>query len=402
MRTRIGLKLVEQVKEHGTDTAYAMLQDAIRDGRVDHSEISLLEMAGSFMGENWEQKLTHYYDLMRAGNLIALRESADAVDASGFAAIGGQLLVDRVKERYKIAVGYSDKLITREPVGNNLGTYIEPYLSHVLDEGAVVNSLQPYPYTQFTHQYTTFPAPVKKGRILAIAMEMLKADKTGQAMQAADSLGERMGLQLHKDRLRVILGITNNYIFNGTGLNTYLTAGSYINSITNFTLTNWRSLFAVNQLWNQMADPVTGEIIDVQGGGQKIWLTAQALSWDAKRILNATTVRAGDITTGLGDQTESANPIEGEYSLIADPHMRRLLTTEGGLTAAQADTYNVFGNFKKAFVEREVYPLTITQAAPNNILEFTRDIALAVKGSMFNVQGVRDPRFVIRAYNASA
>lgn len=400
---RIGLRLKEAVGNHGLPTAIDILRDAMKEKRLQREDISLLEMAGSFMGENWEEKLDRHYGMMRGGGVYEhyLRESADAVDASGFAAIGGQLLIDVVRERYKLATYKSDKMITRVPVGNNLGTYIEPWLSDVLDEGAVVNQLQPYPFTQFTHQTVTYPAPVKKGRILAITMEMLKADKTGQAFEAAESLGKRMGLQVHKDRLRVFLGITNNHTFNGTALSTYLTTGSWINKVTDFALTNWTSINRIEQLWAQMVDPVTGEVIDVDPSSA-IWLTMSAARYTAKRILNATEVRSGDITTGTGDQTVSMNPLDGEYSLVSDKHARKLLIAEGGLTAAQADTVNVFGDFKRAFVEREVFPLTTDQAAPNNIWEFTRDIALAVRGRVFNVQGVRDPRYVIYAYNASA
>lgn len=397
---RIGLKLKESCAAHGPETAVDIYYDAIKAERFNREDLSLREMAVSFMGEGYEDKLDRYEAMKRAGlEEVQIRESADAVDASNFAAIGGQLLIDRVKEMYKLAAFTTDKLFSVENVGQNLSTYTQPWLSMVLHEPKAVNQLEEYPRTAFQHQTITFPAPEKFGQICAVTREMLRADKTRQAFEAAESVGTRTGLFVHKQKLRVIYGITNNHIFNGSALNTYLTAGSWVNSLTGFTLTNWNSFNTVEQLFNQMTDPVTGEPIDV-GGLQMLVLPA--LKFTARRILNATEVRSGDITTGAGEQLVSPNPIDQDYTLYVERYARQLLINEGGLTAAQADTVIVIGDFKKAFVWREVWPLEVTRAAPNNLWEFTRDIALAVKASVFGVAGVRDPRYVVKAYNSAA
>lgn len=395
---RFGLKLKEATQTHGVATAIEVLRDALKNRRIQRHDLSLQEMAGSFMGENWEAQLSHYYDMMRGGaSSIALRESADAVDASGFAEIGGQLLVDIVRDKYVYATQASDKMFTKMPVGQNLGTHIEPWLSDVLDEGATVNQLQPYPFTQFIHQTVTYPAPIKRGRICAVSVEMIRADKTQQAFESAESVGKRLGLQIHKERMKVVLGITNNHVFNGTSFNTYLASGAWVNLLDNFTLNSWRDVNRIEQLFNQMVDPVTGEVIEIEG---MQCLVMPFNKHNARRILNATETRSGDITTGTGDQIIAGNPLDA-YELLVDKHSRKLLL-DSGLTAAKTETVTIWGDFRKAFVEREVWPMTVVQAAPNNIWEFTRDIALAVKASVYNIQGVRDPRYVIKAFNDSA
>ena len=394
---RISLKLKEAAGQYGTGAAYNILKDALKAQTFRKEDISLLEMAGSFMGEGWEDKLTRFYQ--HGANPVYLRETADAVDASQFVTIGGQLLIDMVRDMYKFATQISDKLITVIPTGKNLGTHIEPWLSYVLDEARVVEQLQPFPFTQFTYQYVTYPAPVKKGEICAVGIEMIQADKTQQAFEAANSVGLRAGLQHHKDRMRVILGIINNHSFNGTGYNTYQTASPWINKLTDFVLQDWKSVNRIEQLFNQMQDPVTGEVIDVQGNGALVMPFQKYLM---KRILSATETRSGNVAGSPGDQVISPNPLENTYTMYVDKHSRKLLVNEGGLTAAQADTVCIFGDFKKAFVEREVVPMTTIQAAPNNIWEFTRDIALAVRVKMHYVVGVRDPRYVVYGYNSSA
>jgi hypothetical protein len=400
MKNRYGMKLQEACKQHGVDVALAACRQAIKDKRVQREEISLQEMAVSMMGEDFADRLERYWNMARSGlTEMQLKENADAVDASNFSIIGGQLMMDIIKDNYQYAAQKSDEWFSKRNVGKNLGTAVIPWLSDVLDEPAVVNQLQEYPRTQFSLNYITRPAPVKFGRICAVAMEELISDKTQQAYDRARSVGRRAGLFKHKQRLRVMYGIVNNHSFNGTSYNTYLTAGAWINKLTSFSLLNWTSFNTLEQLQNQMTDPTTGEVIDIEVNQV---LVLPALKYTTRRILNATAVLSGNITSGTGDQVVSENPLDRDYTMYSDKHARKILVNEGGLTATQADTVVLAGDFKKAFVEWEVYPTRYTTAAPNNIWEFTRDIALAAKVSDFYIDSVWDPRYVYYAYNSAA
>lgn len=395
MPAQIGLKLRESVKAHGVATARQVFREALASGKVRKEDISLREMAEHMIGPSWA-------DHLKAATFEGgrLRESVDAVDASGFSAITGQLLVDTVMEKYKLATMVGDKLFTTVKISNgNLGTYREPYLSDTIDDPAAVNQGEPYPRTSFVGQYVDYPAPSKFGRICAVNFEMIYSDLTGQALDSAASVGRRVGLWVEKQKLRVASGAANPHSWNGTTYNTFLTSGAWVNSLTDFTLTSWESLQRIEMLFAQMVDPVLNEPIDIEGYQL---LTVPRLRYTAKRILNATMVRHGTQTTADGPVTESDNPLEGYSEVMVSKHLRKSLISDLGLTAARADTLVLAGDFKRAFVWREVFPVQVVQAPPQSPEEFNQDIVVQVKANVFGVACVRNPRYVVRAYNASA
>lgn len=398
---RIGVKLREACRSYGVDNAKKLLREGIAQGKIRRSDVHLKELAQAFMGENADRA---YEEYRRGG--WQLRESASAVDASNFAAITGQLLVDTIREKYELATKVGDQIFDTKPISNgNLTTQREPWLSRVQHDPKVVQQGMPYPTTSFIGQYVDYPAPEKLGEICLVTMEMIFSDLTGQAYESAESVGEITGLAVEYRKLAVFLGLIKNHSWNGTGYNTYLTTGAWINKMTDFTLTDWRSVNRFEQLFAQMTDPVTGKPIEVN---VKDMFVMPAAKYTQARILNAVEVREGDITTGNGTQTVSSNPLETNYNRLTSKHARYIAVNgvtdlvSGGYTAAKADTITIAGDFKKAFVWREAKKLEVVQAPPQNMWEFAQDIAIAVKASVWGAACVRDPRFVGLGFNDSA
>lgn len=393
MPAQIGLKLRETVKSHGVDTAKKVLREAIDAKRVAKEDLSLREMAEHMIGSDWASKLKE------ASSNTRLREAQEAVDASGFSAITGQLFVDEVKEKYKLATMVGGELFSTSKVTNgNLATQRVPFLSDTTDDPALVNQGQVYPQTSFVGQYIDLPAPEKYGRVCSLTFEMVYSDLTGQAFDSAGSVGRRVGLWEEKKKQRVVWGVVNNHSWNGTSYNTYLTSGAWTNKTTGFTLTNWTSMNTLEQLFNKMRDPVLNEPIDIEAYSLFVMPNAY---YTAKRILNATEVRSGDVTAGAGDQLISQSPLEGYGKILTSKHAFKMLTDAAadggaGLTESQANGYGLVGDFKKAFVWREVFPMQVIQAPPQNPAEFYQDIVFQVKANIFGVAGVRDPRYVVQ------
>jgi hypothetical protein len=402
---RIGLKLREVMKSRpgveGQRAAKQVLREALEQKKITKEDISLREMAQSLIGDQWESHLRTVAQRGAEDGALAFREAVDAVDSSGFHAITGQLLVDEIKEKYKLATYVGDQLFRVIKVTNgNLGTHVVPYLSDTIDDPEIVSQGQKYDDTTFSGQYITLAAPQKFGRICSVTFEAIYQDLTKQILDSAGSVGKRVGLWVEKKKLRVALGLDNNHVWNGTSYDTYQAATPWINSVTNFSLTNWTSIQTLELMFSKMLDPVLAEPIDIDGAQM---LTVPSLRYTAKRIQNATETRDGDITTGSGHQTISGNPLDG-FSLLTSKHLRRQALTYGAATFdtdAKADSLVLYGDFKKAFYWREVFPMQTVQAPPQNPAEFEQDIVLRVKANVFGVAGVWDPRYVIRAYNAS-
>lgn len=222
----IGRKLSTIVREHtnpkeGIAKATAVFKEALDTKKVTWDTISIREMAQSFLGDNW-------YGALR-GHSQQLRENVSAVDASGFSAITGQLFVDTVKGRYQSATRLTDQMFRTFNTLANLDTQKVPYLSDVAQLADTVNQGQPYPRSEFKAQYVTLAAPTKKGHISGATLEMVMSDLTGQVREAVESVGDVVAQQVEIERLKVAFGLTNNYVFNGTSLNTYLTSGGWVN-----------------------------------------------------------------------------------------------------------------------------------------------------------------------------
>lgn len=400
----VGMKLREAVKAHGVRKATEIFREARETKKITNGQIHLRELAETMVGPNWVSVLKEAAS-RTAETSMRLRESVDAVDASGFSAITGQLLIDTIREKYRLATYVGDQIFTTVKIGNgNLGPQREPYLSDTTDDPAkVLSQGQPYPATAFVGQYVDYPAPEKYGRICRLTFEMVYSDLTGQAIDSATSVGRRVGLWVEKMRLKVAFGLVNNHSWNGTSYNTYQTASPWINKLTDFTLSSWRDMNRVEQLFAEMLDPVLGEPIELDGYQA---LVMPFNYYNAKRILNATMTRSGNEASDTGNLVEADNPLEN-YTLFKSKHARKLLTDTaanggGALTAPVTNSVCLFGDLKRAFVWREVFPQQAVQAPPNSPEEFNQDVVVQVKSNVYGVAGVRDPRFAVYAYNSSA
>jgi len=383
-------KLRESAKTNGVHATGSALIEEVNGGKVDPRRLSIRKLAEAFMGEGWAEHLDRYN---KTGRVL---ESAEAVDPSAFAAITGQLLVNEVREKYKLPSMVADSLCSTIPVTNgNLGPQRVPYLSDVSNDSDIVEPGMPYSQTRFSGQYIDHPAIIKKGKICSVTAEAIYSDLTSQIIDSARSVGTRVALGREEDILKVVLGITNPHSWNGSSYNTYLSSGSnWINTVTSFSLTDWTGLNTLEQLFTKMKDPVTGKPIMIE---PKQIFVMPAQKYSVRRILNATAVESGNYaTSGNPSRTVSDNPLDSNYEVITSAHAFNLLTDAaiGNVSESNANLRVYLGDFKRAFVWREAKPLTVVEAPPQNPLEFNNDIVLSVKASLWGVAGVAEPRAV--------
>ena len=402
----LGKKLKEFGQQNGLAKTKAFFSESISKGDVSVSRISLRGLAEGIMGDDWAEQLNRFNGPDRT-----FMEATEAVDASNFAAITGQILITTVQEKYKLASFIGDQLVSTIPAGQNLSTEIIPWLSDISPSPEVVQPGMPYPQTQFSGNYVRLPAIEKVGRICAITAEMIYSDKTSQALASAESVGTYCGLVREERILNTVLGLTGSYVY-GTAagaeatLNTYSTTAQagmtfgFINKVASYSLSNFASINTLEQLFYQMKDPNTGKPIDIFGPGMQM-LVMPFQKYTASRILNPQTVTKNGpfATSGDVEQLESPNPLDTNYGLLTSAHARNLLVTSG-VAAATADKYVYLGNFKKAFVWREAKPMEVVQAPANNWAEFNQDIAVAIKASWWGSAGVTDPRYVVQGLPA--
>src|SRR5690606_21718668 len=111
-------------------------------------------------------------------------------------------------------------------------------------------------------------------------------------------------------------------------------------------LEDWTDIDAAEQLFANMVDPNTGEPILVSA---KHLICTPGNMMTARRVLNATEIRSGDITSGAGNQTISANPVAGAYEIHSSVLAYHRLQTQLSLTADQAKKHWFLGDLSRAF-----------------------------------------------------
>jgi hypothetical protein len=231
-------------------------------------------------------------------------------------------------------------------------------------------------------EYITAPRAKKHGDILGITREMLIADRTDILVERANSIGEGHGYNRELEIVKVATGITNNYERNGTAYNTYQTAAPWINSSGN-TLVDYTDVNNAEKLLMELVDPNTGRPILVV---PDTIVVPPALGPLARAIIYGK-VNSGDITTGAGIQTVSAdNRARFTY---------RVLESQIVKLATSSDAKWYLGTPKKAFVWKEIWPLSVEAAPKNSEAEFTSDVVLRYKASYKGVAWVKEPRYMV-------
>ena len=380
-------KLKQVMEQHGKEATLQCLGDAIAEGKFNPArDFSIRRLAEAFHGPNWAEEL----------KTKRVMEGPEAVSASALTAISGQLMLSIIKDAYRLQPTIGDQLVTTIGVSNNnLGPEIVGYISSPFDIGQTVQEQETIPATQVTGQYLTLPKIEKFGRLIHLSYESIFADKTGELVQQAQAVGQWCALSKEYQILNVVLGYVNNYLFNGTSINTYNVSPNvnFVNKITSFSLNDYSDINTLEQTILNQVDPISKQPIELLGRKQ-VLVVPQSL-YKLKTILNANQVRSGPFATS-GDPigTYSNNPLDGgQYEVMSSIYVQRVLT-ENGMSYSDAANFVLFGNISKAFMYREARPLEVTTLPVPNVFSFENDVVMSIRALFMGSCGVYEPRAV--------
>ena len=138
-----------------------------------------------------------YFD---PGSGQPLQEAMGAVDASAFAGITGQLLINRVLAAFTQEEFVLSKLIPTVPTSLN-GERI-PGVALPRDPGedfVVAEEMDELHYVGFTEEYVQTPATTKRQLGIAVTKEAIFFDRTGLVLDRASYVGTLLGLRKEKN-----------------------------------------------------------------------------------------------------------------------------------------------------------------------------------------------------------
>jgi len=400
--------LAEQIRRNGRgyeggDRAFAadVVAESIAEKKfMPRRDFDNRRAAAAAFGMGWEVRLEQLARQRIAvqprgsGNVA---ESADGTDASVFLAQMSSIYTAEVERGYDLAQSSVDDLLFDYPTPDRLGEITVNQELMPTDKVREVAPGQPYPVSDFEGYNITIPRPIKQGQIARVLLEHMIEGQTADRLDAAFRVGEQARLAEKKMKLKLILGVDNTYKRNGTGINTYLTAGAYVNALDDFNQANGPEEFdRLERLFDDMTDPTTGEVISLSAGDALTVYVPRSNLVQTRKNVNATELWRDN--GGTPNQTTvSPNPMEGLTAPVTDRLARKLITASG-VSAAIADTYCVYGYFSKAFGFRTVRPFQVLEQDSELASEvgFNQDIVYACKARTWSVPFVRNPQFVTR------
>lgn len=321
---------------------------------------------------------------------------AAGVDSTHFSNITGQIVFSRILEAFEMAGLVGTSLTTNVPT--RLSGEKFPGVAQIGDQAEVVGEGMPYPTVGIDEEYIDTPETTKRGLIVPVTKEAVFFDRTALVLQRAGQVGEWLALNKEKRIIDAVLGEATTFAtggqwkWKGTEFDVYNSSAVdfasffYVNLQT-AVLQDYTDLDATENLFADMKDPATEEPILIPGTRQL--LVVPNLRQTALRILNSTETRK---TTSTNFVTISPAD-KGDYTILSSPFFKSRI-------ASNKTTSWWAGNFPKAFAYMENWPITVSQAPPNNEAEFTTDIVARFKASERGAVAVMAPHFVIKSTGA--
>lgn len=419
-RARLRDMLGVQVKENSNGRFPFQLRES--EAAISHDEFSIRELAQEFLGRDYVEGLTNE----KGGEDIPLREAVNPVLSSNFQNINafnqtvGGLIEQRVLAGFTLPEYIADKVFETMPTKVNGGKLIG--IPNVQLSDGFTPEGQEHTEMGLTERWAIAPANKKKTKKLALTKEGVAYDFTGELMNQGESMGKTLGYEKEYWCAGVaqgvdfvagtpgfVAGLTNNtYIYRGqptdTPNATYQTAAgtgtsakyNFVNQLSN-PLVDFNSFQTVHQKLNLMREYETG--YPILAGLRQVLVSPNKI-YNARVVIRSSQVLSTTGTSGLsgvGLGTFAANPIE-DAELLASNIWNKVLV-DAGVSQANADTRWYAGEFKKAFVWREVWPMAVLQANPTSTEMLDKQIINAWFASWYGTPCVRDPHYVVESTN---
>ncbi len=339
-----------------------------------------------------------------------LQEAMGAVDASAFAGITGQLLINRVLAAFTAEEFVVSRLIPTVPTSLNgeriPGVALPRDPGEDVVEAAEMDELH---YVGFSEEYVQTPATTKRQLGIGITKEAIFFDRTGLVLDRASYVGTLLGLRKEKNLILVLIGATNTFQEKRTGdsaavsLKTYYAAadnGRWINHIDGNPLADWTNINAAEQQFSQITDPNTGEPIILPGRRVLIAPQIQFLALNqlmlANNVWKLTQGGLNPSTGQTGVNTLGPNPLQNlDITFATSRQLYKQIQLNLDPSPSDAAGYWWYGD-PAAFAYMENWPITVVQAPTNSEAEFTQDIVVRFKASERGTPAVMEPRRIQR------
>ena len=397
----------------------------LKDRSVRPEQFSLQELAESIVGPSWrnvfnpESGSLNQYTIARSlveGGFP--NEQRALVEATGFGldpsaflnintftAIVGGLVEVKILEAFQNPALIADKLMPVEATKLNGQKVIG--LQNIGDRGRKRAPGETHPRAQFGERWIETPETRENALAIDVLKETVFFDLTGAILQQANSVGTELAYRKELEVIDTLLGVNNTFKYSGSTYNTYQTSRTlgYLNAHTN-QLVDWTSLQSAMLLFSRMEDPHTGKRLLIT---PNTILVNPAKLATANLILGAsstdrrTTPGATQATADtLNVSSTPGNPYSGQFQILSSPLIEQRCLAADGLNLNQANTDGLWFMMEagKSFRYMQNYPLTVTQASPNQYEMLDRGIVATYFANERGIPSVWSPWHSVKNNNA--
>lgn len=224
-------------------------------------------------------------------------------------------------------------------------------------------------------------------------------DRTHLVLGRAAEVGEALALNKEKRILEVVLGLTNNYRFNGSAYSTYYDGSGdddpWCNVLADNALEDWTNIDAAENRLASILDPSSGEPVLTEPDTVLVMPPRRHI---ASRLFYASELSYSD--TPNTSVSAVPNPF-AKYKLVSSRIAMQLLADAQPAPSGNDEPADVgltwfIGNFARAFAYMENWPITVARSTGGSEADFTRDIVVRFKASERGTPAVLNPRYVVK------
>jgi hypothetical protein len=386
-------------------------------------QFSLRELAEAIIGPSWrvicdDSHRSQFAAIQRARSLAeaagttnSLMESTGVgldptafLNINAFSSVVGGLIEVKILEAFQNPELIADSLAPAERTRLNGQKVIG--LNPIGDSAKKRLPGETHTRVQFGERYVTTPETRENALAIDVNKETVFFDLTGDVLNMATSVGEALAYRKELEVINTVIGGVNTFNWNGAAYNTFQTSKTlgFTNSITN-QLIDWESLQTDLLQFSRQEDPDTAKRILIRPNTILVnpakLVTANLIvganAMERRTAPGATQATAVALSVAQG----APNPYSGQFNIVTSPLLeQQCLATvaNGGLALSLSDANNTWWMMEsgKAFRYMQNYPLTVTQAAPNQYEMLDRGILASYFANERGIPAVISPWHIIK------
>ncbi|HEX4000232.1 MAG TPA: hypothetical protein VHX65_16895 [Pirellulales bacterium] len=407
------LDVANRVRCEGAAATAANLKQAISEGLLTYQDFPSLKLLFECLVVDKADGKSSAGSRILSEQMMS-EEAASFVTVDAFNVVASQLFFNAFTTKYNAAdytvKGMFKKIPSNLTQGETFGGISN--VAKVLKPVAMTDEL---PTITPQQDYTISPAQERRGAIMNIGMDLMRADQTGQIMNYFETFGEAVGLTDELEACGTLADVdynaTNGANYPRTHINwkktpysTYLSgaitpSNPWSNLLTGDVanpLVDWNNINNAFVVIGTTLDPYTGWPIAVSGRYKLIVPTP--LLFTAERIKKSVQFRSGTessnnsilITAGDG----SANVVE--FDIVVSKYLHQILVNNGLQTNDPTTCQWYFGVPEQAFSWQSMIDIQMAQAIPNAGQMFTRSLAASYKCERVKTSYVFNPRYMTK------